>query len=431
MNSPNAQKYNLILKGGVSSGLIYPEFIAQIRKELEIGGFAGSSAGAIASALGACAELAWRDGDEKSYERYAKSISDLTKNLTSLFDPSLPFRALFKAILLIAPGSGRAKYFQAIMCFAPTILIGAFIALLISWITKSGLIISILLIALGAFFALTIHMVSLLVMASKKYNFGICKGLKLSEWISDAICEISAKDSIIRFKDFEDAGIGFRLAISNLNNGSGMVLPNENLTLKFDKHEFAKLFPQNTMQYLEKIQKEPQSAMWDLPMGSEMPILVALRISASCPALFEQIPFHTDKQKIYLSDGGICMNFPFDIFQNDVNQSIVIDLQTIHQEYEGERVWDIKEEATTHLVKINGLFSYVWELVKTMREGHAKHQIYALGDNFHCFRIGLKPHEGGMNLSNHYAVLDEVIEIGRSAGAIVAAKMKARRNENC
>lgn len=421
----------MILKGGVSSGLIYPEFIFQIRKAINISGFAGSSAGAIAAALGACAEYAWKNGDEEAYEKYANSVRDLTKNLISLFDPSLPFRALFKAILLIAPGSGRANYIRAIMCFAPTLILGSLIAFLISWLTDSQPIISSLLVVLGAFFALIIHIVSLLILAARNYNFGICKGLTLSKWLENAMCEISNNTETICFHHFEEAGIKFRLAITHLNNGCGLILPTEKLKVKFEKSEFAKIFPQKTMLYLESLQSNPDSEIWELPLGPKMPILVALRISSSCPALFEQIPVYSDGKRVFLSDGGICMNFPHDIFKNEENENIVIDIQTIDHNHLGERVWNIKDENSQYLVAINGLFSYVWELIKTMREGHAKHQIYLLDENFHCFRIGLKPNEGGMNLSQNPSSLEELMEIGRDAGAVVAKKMGESQNENC
>lgn len=51
---------DLVMKGGITSGVVYPPAIDRISKRFWLSGIGGTSAGAIAAALAAAAELSRR-----------------------------------------------------------------------------------------------------------------------------------------------------------------------------------------------------------------------------------------------------------------------------------------------------------------------------------------------------------------------------------
>ena len=52
-----AQECDLIMKGGITSGIVYPLAITEIAKAFRLRSIGGTSAGAIAAAAAAAAEL--------------------------------------------------------------------------------------------------------------------------------------------------------------------------------------------------------------------------------------------------------------------------------------------------------------------------------------------------------------------------------------
>ncbi len=60
---------DLVMKGGITSGIVYPPAIDHIAKTFWLNGIGGTSAGAIAASLCAAAELSRRNGSELGYQQ--------------------------------------------------------------------------------------------------------------------------------------------------------------------------------------------------------------------------------------------------------------------------------------------------------------------------------------------------------------------------
>lgn len=84
-----------MMKGGITSGVVYPLAALELAKEHRFRNIGGTSAGAIAGAAVAAAEFGRRGGGGQAYEGIATLPGWLGENLTSLFQPTRRMRPLF------------------------------------------------------------------------------------------------------------------------------------------------------------------------------------------------------------------------------------------------------------------------------------------------------------------------------------------------
>lgn len=99
-NSPDTPFCDVVMKGGVTSGVVYPLAICRIAQRYLFRNIGGTSAGAIAAALGAAAEYSRRAGGD-GFKQLAALPIFLAKNngLLNLFQPSMATKPLFDALL--------------------------------------------------------------------------------------------------------------------------------------------------------------------------------------------------------------------------------------------------------------------------------------------------------------------------------------------
>lgn len=97
------KKYcDLIMKGGVTSGVVYPRAVCELAAEYWFKNIGGTSAGAIAAGVTAAAECGRRrSGDNAGFERLAKLPDDLKRQdfLVSLFRPDPETKRIFEVVL--------------------------------------------------------------------------------------------------------------------------------------------------------------------------------------------------------------------------------------------------------------------------------------------------------------------------------------------
>src|SRR5579871_214135 len=101
---------DLVMKGGVTSGVLYPPAICEIAKTFDLRSIGGTSAGAIAAALAAAAQyrrLTDRVTPEAGYDALSAIPQWLgsDNHLFGLFTPNAATRTLFNTVVaLAAPG---------------------------------------------------------------------------------------------------------------------------------------------------------------------------------------------------------------------------------------------------------------------------------------------------------------------------------------
>ena len=100
-----AAECDVIMKGGITSGVIYPLAICELANRYQLHNVGGTSAGAIAAAAAAAAErgrrrrLADPASPAGGYARLAELPHNLGTQLLSLFRPAPSTRSLFEIML--------------------------------------------------------------------------------------------------------------------------------------------------------------------------------------------------------------------------------------------------------------------------------------------------------------------------------------------
>ncbi|MDC3961410.1 patatin-like phospholipase family protein [Polyangium jinanense] len=91
---------DLVMKGGITSGVVYPSAVLRLAKKRRFRCIGGASAGAIAAAAAAAAEYGRADGG--GFARFERMQEDLDRQgfLMGLFQPTPQARPIFEMLLL-------------------------------------------------------------------------------------------------------------------------------------------------------------------------------------------------------------------------------------------------------------------------------------------------------------------------------------------
>lgn len=357
---------DLIMKGGITSGVVYPGAIAKIAETYRLRDIGGSSAGAIAATFAAAAEYRRQTGGGRAgFNAILSAGDELGCRLKSLFQPTPALRPLFSLlearISTPHPTFGRklAYAWAFLKAFWPVWL--AMAALLVVVVMQGvatggprvvGL--QILLVLLLAVAAVIGWIWVLLFETLPKNDFGLCSGLRpkgskdaaFCEWIADQIDGIAGKTgpggtpgeplTIGDLGNFGDCkGIRVAAMTTDLSSGRPYQLPLKTRTHWFSRGEFEALFPARIVNYLcakgeRRIPRatDPKGVprdLYKLPVGGDFPVLLVARLSLSFPLLIRAVPLwredgeRCDDRRLLLrrclfSDGGISSNFPIHFF---------------------------------------------------------------------------------------------------------------------
>lgn len=392
---------DLVMKGGITSGVIYPRLVAELSKTYTFRCIGGTSAGAIAAAATAAAQLGVHTGaNPAAFEALAKLPSQLGKRppgsarsmLFNLFQPQPPLQGCFE-VLVACIGAGTVKKtllrstFAAVRRFPQGALLGAIpgvLLLLQSW--GLGSLLSIALIAIGAVLGALAQAVRAFGRSLPTNHFGLCNGMgeetALTPWLDGYLNRLAGKrsDEPLTFGELwagslretateapsvpEDSRvIELAMMTTALNLGRPFRLPFEPREVYFVKEELAPFFPERVIRWLTERSRpsataqalsQPGKTFYALPEAADFPVVMAVRLSLSFPLLLSALPLHTidrslkvnadaprEATRIYFSDGGICSNFPIHFFDHPLpsRPTFGVNLRGFHPEHPGERVW--------------------------------------------------------------------------------------------
>jgi hypothetical protein len=117
------EQCDLVMKGGITSGVVYPQAVLALKDRYRFRNIGGGSVGAVAAALTAAAELG-RDKDDATgfngMKNAQKKLAEERGFLQNLFRPPNTYKPLMDAALAFAPlldevetkGLGRAGLFR-------------------------------------------------------------------------------------------------------------------------------------------------------------------------------------------------------------------------------------------------------------------------------------------------------------------------------
>jgi hypothetical protein len=345
---------DVVMKGGITSGVVYPLAITEVAKEFRFKNVGGTSAGAIAAALTAAAEYARQNGSGSGFERLEKLpafLAGSTKgqpNLLNLFPPTAATRPLF-SVLSAFLGEGSivskiARAIAALLFVSPLVTLLSFVpALLLPLILWRGPIgplaliglalIELVLIAaaIGAMVLFNATRAFGTTLPKNRFGFSTGRAPKdrklpgVSEWLHDEIQATAGLPANAppltfgdlwlageqvddvrraellkeRYADAEPRSINLQMITTALTHGHPYRLPFENRRFAFRPSEFREYFSDSVVEYLVSRARDDENVtaandpdLLALPEPWDLPIVVAARMSLSFPVLFSMVPLY-------------------------------------------------------------------------------------------------------------------------------------------
>jgi predicted acylesterase/phospholipase RssA len=452
---------DIVLKGGITSGIVYPYAILEIAKVNRFRSVGGTSAGAIAAAFAAAAEYARTvRGDPTGFVRLQRACEDLPSRLADLFQPAPRFRPLMTHLLR----SQRWKQGSAIWALPlalplQTLLGGALgggaLRLLDSGTAGVALgVIVGMIVALGLTVARTVfrHL--------PEADFGMCPGLHqpggrgdaITEWMHASIQTIAFGDDVgkatpLTFGDLvgndpSTPAVTLRMVTTNLSMGRPHTLPRLGLQAAFHPGEWRTLFPGPVMDELESLPDFRRLAgMKTFPEEARLPVVVAARMSLSFPLLFSAVPIYVRdfataalmratgakpiirRVRILLADGGISSNFPIHLFDALLPRrpTFALSLDDLPAGTVGPRRVFIPSHASQGVglpaIPARSMGEFGWRVLAAAKDWQDQLLATMPGQRERIAHVLLSKDEGGLNLSmppeRSLRLMQYGLEVGR------------------
>jgi predicted acylesterase/phospholipase RssA len=337
---------DLVLKGGITSGVVYPRAISRLARSYQIKGVGGTSAGAIAAAFAAAAEYRRRKaGTFDGFEEVECLVADLATKvdgqtrLEGLLQPQrgtrLPFR--FLKFLLSASRVKKMAVFSLLPLALLWIAVWTGVSLFETtfhatpgFLEKFGFAASYVVWLVTMLFAFK-RFLGHLVSEFCRQDYGLCRGFdprnrsarrpQLTEWVHKGLQRTAGlqEHEPLTFAHLEATGdfltasgsrvlgshldkkdrIRLRLVTTCLTHSRPYTLPFQEDKFYFKPAEFLELFPESVVDWMvknscsESIEITPQEGkpfrLYPLPEHGHLPVVVAVRMSLSMPIILSAI----------------------------------------------------------------------------------------------------------------------------------------------
>jgi len=348
------EECDIVMEGGVTSGVVYPSFVARLAKKFTLRSIGGASVGAIAAIAAAAAQYqrnrvrATGAGVDDGFYRIGllprrlRERVGTTTRLLSLFQPCTEMAPHFRVIVAalnsgVKPKVAARVAWALLRNFPLGALLGAGLWLL-GYLVSSGLLgghwrtgIAYWL-ASGLWFGLSM-VASALVFATLQFflgawrglrrnRCGICSGLRsspanppaLTEWLHTLVQEIAGlpPDAPLTFGHLRLSTPPIELALmsTGLSELRAHRLPHASADLVFRASELAHLFPSDIIDWMKQAgqgtrhSQQTRSLLQTLnagdgdddyyfmPAADDLPVVVAARMSLSFPVLLQAVPLY-------------------------------------------------------------------------------------------------------------------------------------------
>ncbi|WP_164274083.1 patatin-like phospholipase family protein [Stenotrophomonas sp. B1-1] len=328
-----ADKYcDLVMKGGITSGIVYPNAVLALAQQYRFKSIGGTSAGAIAAAVAAAAAYGDRRqqaGETLPGEAGYGGLSAVSAQLSrrgfiyGLFQPARGARSAYRLLVVL---TGKARWPRKLLCLAVAVFTIAPLEVLVSlalllalggwgggWSGVAATLLPSLLCAYGAGVAGAALRVA---RVARRNLLGLCSGLgrdaqtpALTDWLHARLQQLAGKplDAPLTFADLHDApryagephspqAISLQMITTCVSHNEPRTLPLGGAQFWFLREEFAQLFPASVVDWLVQQAGAPLQVdgrqYYHLPQGAQLPVLVATRMSLSFPLLISAVPLH-------------------------------------------------------------------------------------------------------------------------------------------
>jgi predicted acylesterase/phospholipase RssA len=332
-----ALECDIVMKGGITSGVIYPRAVCKLAKTYRLRSVGGSSAGAIAAAGAAAAEFGRAAGGFELLEALPHDITaDSPAGGSVLFRLFQPTKQSYPLYRVFIAGMGKpAKTLSTLLALLSSFrlwaLAGAVIGVGLIVVSLfgcgpavfagvvGGLIVTVLGTVLGAGWGAVRNIAGV-----AGSMFGLCTGMPgagangaaaLTPFLHDKFQAMAGRSGgdVLTFGDLAAQGIELRVMTTNLTRRQPMAMPWTNQEYFFEPAEMRGLFPEDVVTWME--QNPPQTRpdgkelsaadrrSRDLlraqagskrpwPAPDDVPVIVATRMSLSFPLLITAVPVY-------------------------------------------------------------------------------------------------------------------------------------------
>lgn len=345
--TPPAQECDVVLKGGITSGVVYPAALVEFAASYRLRSLGGASAGGIGSALGAAAEFGRADGGFDKLGALPGQLGD--GRLAALFAPQRATRPLLR-VMLAATGQNRAGparqgvarlvvlVLTVLRSYPVAALLGVLpghavvvLGVLAGGATGIGLALcGLILGVVGIALAIALRLVRQFGRDVPENLFGICRGLgtpdspALTDWLSsriDDLAGLAPGEGPLRFGQLwtgsptprlvppgPERVIDLRMISTCLSQGRPYEMPWEAAGFFFDPQLWRTLFPAEVVQAMldapaasqgkswaweDEVARAHTPALHRLPPPEHLPVIVATRMTLSFPLLISAVPLWT------------------------------------------------------------------------------------------------------------------------------------------
>ncbi|MEO8083489.1 MAG: hypothetical protein ABI780_06685 [Ardenticatenales bacterium] len=467
---------NIVMKGGITSGVVYPLTVVELSKKYRFAGIGGTSAGAIAASLTAAAELGRASG---GFDKLSAVAADLPKIMRSLFQPSPRYRRLFELLMGLAPE--RSAWRKAVRVVAGSSvaypvpfalgILPALVLVAAGWLLRSpalAFVAAPLALALFLPLALALRVHRFLTRELPRSDFGLCPGVRqpwamsdgLIDWLADLLDDVAGLPrgvdgrpvKPLTFGDLNGPDpahpvIDLQMFTTCLSTGRPHVMPTDLNVFLFDPAEMRALFPERIVRWMVDHSKsfEGDPRLRYLPSREHLPVVVPVRMSLSFPFLFPTVPLwmrdrtltdpaqQAKPRRLRFADGGMCSNLPLQLFDHlwPLCPTFAVALDPFspdrHRAADGTDV-RVKLQSRSRagillpVVPIDTLGAFIGSMLGTMQNWQDHLQATLPGYRERMIRVRLKDDEGGMNLDMDPVVIAHLGDLGRQAGIALATE---------
>ncbi|TNE66102.1 MAG: RpoH suppressor [Alphaproteobacteria bacterium] len=468
---------DVIMKGGITSGVVYPQAILTLAQKYRFRSIGGTSAGAIAAAVTAAAEHGRKAGGFSTLEAMP---GELQTDLLALFQPTrkaapwfgIVTAALGKKWLSILWGIIRLGLpwgpLAFLVAMAPLVLVAGPKGWLV-W--SAGVLVSLVfLFGVSAFVGIR-RLMRLLA----QQDYGLCPGscpdgergaiAPLSDWLSDRIdraAGIEGREIPLLFRDLKTPGadgkpVSLKTVTTNLSMRRPHTLPDlGDRNYYFDPTEFRRLLPKRVVDYMQQTGDarlaETEARLGDkfiwptyegrrlsrFPEPDDLPVIVAARMSLSFPFLISAVPLYrvdyparvSDDQpapmrRLLFSDGGLSSNFPIHFFDSllPMRPTFGICLDEWDPLDPKRRVRLPMQAGSGQwqgIGAVRGTAAFAMSLMDAAKDWQDQLQSRLAGYRERIVHVYLKPDEGGMNLTMPAELIKGLGDLGGRAGELMA-----------
>ena len=331
---------DLVMKGGITSGLVYPNAVLALAERYRFKNIGGTSAGAIAAAVCAAAALGERRKtlapaslagrpDEAGFAGLGRVAVDLAGKgfIYALFQPSRGARSAYRLLVGLSAGGGfigrLISVLVAIGCIAGfefLLILAGFLTFGYGWAGRTGMVAAgpaALICALSGAALLGLLRVARVM---RRNHLGICTGLgqrrflrkrrpALTEWLLDVIQTLSGQsdgDPLLfehlwnapRYGDEPpgDRALSLRMITTGVSHHEPRSLPLDSGRFWFLREEFEQLFPITLVDWMAARDSSPVvvegKTYYELPRDGGLPVIVGARMSLSFPLLISAVPLY-------------------------------------------------------------------------------------------------------------------------------------------